>query len=79
MLTEHACPIGTQCYALSRLPDHADLHQHSKTLLMDWSESRFAQLDKKNARVLALLANTMEEPHIVTSLLEHTRSWVASL
>lgn len=90
-LVEHGCPLGTLAYELSHTD--SDLRDSSKALieeLLNWSTDQFEEMGKTNARALglqfvsllqgmSLVANTLNDPNIVTDMIEQIRHWLNSL
>jgi TetR/AcrR family transcriptional repressor of nem operon len=90
-LVEHGCPLGTLAYELSRMDGF--LRESSRGLIkemLDWSTEQFEQMGKTNARSLglrfvsqlqgmSLVANTLEDPQVITDMVEQTRQWIETL
>ena len=90
-LTKNGCPLGTLAYELSRADGF--LRDSSRALIqmvLDWSIEQFEQLGKPDARSLglqfvsqlqgmSLIANTLDDPKVITEMVEQTRRWIEAL
>lgn len=90
-LAESGCPLGTLSYELS----HSDtfLGEASSRLVktvLAWSHAQFEQLGNRDAHALALqfvsnlqgmslIANTLGEPTVVTTMVSRTRAWLETV
>jgi TetR/AcrR family transcriptional regulator, transcriptional repressor for nem operon len=87
----HGCPMGTLCAELDKTEGGHDREAAGvMALIVDWAESQFRLLGKRDARDLAvalfagiqgaaLLANTFRDPTILTRQTRHLERWIDGL
>jgi AcrR family transcriptional regulator len=90
-VARHGCPMGTLCAELDKTEDGHDRDAAAvMALIVDWAESQFRLLGKRDARDLAvalvagiqgaaLLANTFRDPTILTRQTRHLERWIDTL
>jgi AcrR family transcriptional regulator len=90
-LTENGCPLGTLAYELAHVDSFLrDSSRGLITEILDWSTDQFEQMGKTHARSLglkfvsqlqgmSLVANTLNDPGIITDMVEQIRQWIESL
>ena len=90
-VARHGCPMGTLCAELDKTEDGHDRDAAAvMALIVDWAESQFRLLGKRDARDLAmalfagiqgaaLLANTFRDPTILTRQTRHLEHWIDAL
>jgi AcrR family transcriptional regulator len=91
LIVAHGCPIGSLCAELDRREDAlAEDAAGLLRLLVDWAETQFRQLGRRDAAELAvsligavqgaaLLANTFRDPEIMTNQARSLERWIDSL
>ena len=90
-VARHGCPMGTLCAELDKTEGGHDREAAAvMALIVDWAESQFRLLGKRDARDLAvalfagiqgaaLLANTFRDPTILTRQTRHLERWIDGL
>jgi len=90
-VARYGCPMGTLCAELDKVGDGRDRDAAAVLgLIIDWAESQFRQLGRRDARDLAmalfsgiqgaaLLANTFRDPSILTREGRHLERWIDGL
>jgi AcrR family transcriptional regulator len=90
-VARHGCPMGTLCAELDKTEDGHDRDAAAvMALIVDWAESQFRLLGRRDARDLAvalvagiqgaaLLANTFRDPTILTRQTRHLERWIDTL
>jgi hypothetical protein len=90
-VARHGCPMGTLCAELDTSDGSHDREAAAvMALIVDWAESQFRLLAKRDARDLALalfagiqgaalLANTFRDPTILTRQTRHLERWIDGL
>jgi TetR/AcrR family transcriptional repressor of nem operon len=90
-VARYGCPMGTLCAELDKLGGVADRDAAAvMARIIDWAEDQFRQLDRRDARDLAvalfagiqgaaLLANTFRDPNILTRQGRHLERWIDSV
>ncbi|MGI8665042.1 MAG: TetR/AcrR family transcriptional regulator [Jatrophihabitans sp.] len=87
----HGCPIGSLCSELDKRDD--DVRRHAATVmgrLITVAEEQFTQLGRRDAHELAvalvaswegiaLLANTLRDPDLITTEARRLERWIDSL
>jgi len=91
LVASRGCPIGTLCAELDKNEDGRDRDAAAiMAIVIDWTEGQFRQLDRRDARDLAvalfagiqgaaLLANTFRDPTILTRQGHHLERWIDTL
>ena len=91
VVAQHGCPMGTLCAELDKTEDGHDRHAAAvMALIVDWAESQFQLLGKRDARDLAvalfagiqgaaLLANTFRDSTILTRQTRLLERWIDTL
>jgi TetR/AcrR family transcriptional regulator, transcriptional repressor for nem operon len=91
VVAEHGCPIGTLCTELNKQHEGLDRDAaHLFEVLIDWTQDQFRAMGHRDARDLAitllsgvqgaaLLANTFEDPRLMTRQVRRLDRWVDSL
>lgn len=91
LVARFGCPFGTLAAELDRRDDGLDREAAKPIqLILDWVEDQFRQMDRRDARDLAisffagvqgaaLLANALREPEIVTTHVRHLERWIDTL
>jgi TetR/AcrR family transcriptional repressor of nem operon len=89
-VARYGCPMGTLCAELDKLDGGANSDAAAvMARIIDWAENQFRQLDRRDARDLAvalfagiqgaaLLANTFRDPDILTRQGRHLERWIDS-
>jgi TetR/AcrR family transcriptional repressor of nem operon len=91
LVAAHGCPLGSLSSELNKQDD--DLAQHATQLfrlVIDWAESQFREMGRRDARDLAttlfagvqgasLLANTLADPKILSREVRRLERWIDSL
>jgi hypothetical protein len=91
-LTAFGCPVGSLSSELDKRDDD-ELRPQAGTvlrLLIDWSEEQFRALGRPDARELAvaliaayegvaLLANTLRDPSLITTEAQRVERWIGTL
>jgi AcrR family transcriptional regulator len=90
-VARHGCPMGTLCAELDKTEGGHDREAAAvMALILDWAESQFRLLGKRDAYDLAvalfagiqgaaLLANTFRDPTILTRQTRHLEHWIDAL
>jgi AcrR family transcriptional regulator len=90
-VARYGCPIGTLCAELDKFEDGRDRDVAAiLALIIDWAESQFRELGRRDARDLAialfsgiqgaaLLAGTFRDPNILTRQGRLLERWIDSL
>ena len=90
-VARHGCPMGTLCAELDKAEGGHDRHAAAVlALIVDWAESQFRLLGRRDARDLAvalfagiqgaaLLANTFRDPTILARQTRHLERWIDTL
>jgi AcrR family transcriptional regulator len=90
-VARHGCPMGTLCSELDKTEGGHDRGAAAvMAVIVDWAESQFRLLGKREARDLAvalfagiqgaaLLANTFRDPTILTRQTRHLERWIDEL
>jgi AcrR family transcriptional regulator len=90
-VVRHGCPMGTLCAELDKDEGGRDRDAAAViAIIIDWAESQFRQLGRRDARDLAvalfagiqgaaLLANTFRDPAILTRQAHHLERWIDTL
>jgi TetR/AcrR family transcriptional regulator, transcriptional repressor for nem operon len=90
-VARHGCPMGTLCSELDKTEDGHDRDAAAvMSLIVDWTESQFRLLGKRDARDLAvalvagiqgaaLLANTFRDSTILTRQTRHLERWIDTI
>ena len=87
----HGCPIGSLCSELDKRDD--DVSSHAATVLgrlITIAEEQFTQLGRRDAHELAvalvaswegiaLLANTLRDPGLITTEARRLERWIDSI
>jgi AcrR family transcriptional regulator len=90
-LTRHGCPVGSLCFELDKRDD--ELRTEAGAVLaqmLDWAERQFQAMDRPDARDLAvalvaayegvaLLANTLQDPDLISREGRCLERWIDSL
>jgi AcrR family transcriptional regulator len=91
LVASRGCPMGTLCTELDKTEDGRDRDAAAvMAIVIDWAESQFRQLGRRDARDLALalfagiqgaalLANTFRDPTILTRQGHHLERWIDAL
>jgi len=91
IVARQGCPMGTLCAELDKDEGGRDRDAAAvMTIIIDWAEDQFRQLDRRDARDLAmalfagiqgaaLLANTFRDPTILTRQGHHLERWIDTL
>src|SRR5262245_18226813 len=91
LIAQYGCPMGTLCAELDKLDGGPDREAAAVlALIIDWAESQFRQLGRRDARDLAvalfagiqgaaLLANTFRDPNLLTRQGRHLERWIDTL
>ncbi|TLS42636.1 hypothetical protein FE633_29550 [Streptomyces montanus] len=91
VVARHGCPLGTLCTDLGNRED--DLGPEAAklmSLVLDWAEDQFRQLNTDDPRACAvhlltgvqggaLLANAFRDPDLLTRHVRHLEEWIDSL
>jgi TetR/AcrR family transcriptional repressor of nem operon len=89
-IVRYGCPMGSLCAELDKLGGGADRDAAAvMARIIDWAEGQFRELDRRDARDLALalfagvqgaalLANTFRDPDILTRQGRHLERWIDS-
>jgi AcrR family transcriptional regulator len=90
-VVRHGCPMGTLCAELDKNEDGLDRDAAEiMATIIDWAEDQFRELDRADARDLALvlfagiqgaalLANTFRDPTILSRQARYLEGWIDSL
>ena len=90
-VARHGCPMGTLCTELDKDENGRDRDAAAvMAIIIDWAEDQFRQLERRDARDLALalfagiqgaalLANTFRDPTILTRQGRHLERWIDTL
>jgi TetR/AcrR family transcriptional regulator, transcriptional repressor for nem operon len=90
-VARHGCPMGTLCAELDKTEGGHDRDAAAvMSLIVDWADSQFRLLGKRDARDLAvalvagiqgaaLLANTFRDPTILTRQTRHLERWIDAI
>jgi AcrR family transcriptional regulator len=91
LVARYGCPLGTLCVELAGREDGLDREAAQlMSLILDWAESQFREMNVDNPRGCAvnlfagvqggaLLANTFQDPGLLTDHVRHLEEWVDSL
>jgi len=91
LVARYGCPFGTLATELDRREDGLDREAAKPIgLILDWAEDQFRQMDRRDARELAislfsgvqggaLLANALRDPDLMTGQVRHLERWIDSL
>jgi TetR/AcrR family transcriptional regulator, transcriptional repressor for nem operon len=91
LVAAHGCPLGSLCSELNKVQDGlADDAAELFRVVLDWSETQFRLMGRKDARELAttlfagvqgaaLLANTLHDPKILAREMRRLERWIDSL
>jgi AcrR family transcriptional regulator len=90
-IAQHGCPIGTLCAEIDKAEGGHDRDAAAVlALIVDWAESQFQLLGRRDARDsavalfagiqgAALLANTFRDPTILARQTRHLERWIDTL
>jgi AcrR family transcriptional regulator len=90
-VARHGCPMGSLCAELDKLDGGVEQDAAAvMARIIDWAEDQFRQLDRRDARDLAvtlfagiqgaaLLANAFRDPHILTRQGRILERWIDSV
>ncbi len=91
LVAEYGCPMGTLCSELNKQPD-GPVREAAQVLALpiDWAETQFCEMGHKDARELAitllagvqgaaLLANTFNDPQLMTRQTRRLERWIDTL
>jgi len=91
LVARYGCPLGSLSSELDKRED--GVHREAAkvmSLVIDWAESQFREMGRRDARELAitlfagvqgaaLLANTFRDPEIMTGQVRRLERWIDSL
>jgi TetR/AcrR family transcriptional regulator, transcriptional repressor for nem operon len=84
------CPLGSLCSELDKYVETTLPVAEPMTIILDWAETQFASIGRRDARDLAvemlaayeghaLLANTLRDPAILSGAARRIDRWIESL
>jgi len=91
LVAQHGCPLGSLCSELGKRVRQPDLAEAElMRLLIDWAETQFRSLGRRDAHDLALdllaayegnalLANTLRDPGVLSRAARRLDHWIDEL